>query len=328
LTVAALTDCLPLDVTRDVKTGRHDTLKLAERCEAEWGEEQGSFLEGSLRNWGHVPLPDGPSTVGIAGGAGRDGEAKQHNCEVIVGTRTLAFTRDEDEETPSSQRCGCVQTVATTSKRRLSGVWQAPGVPLNQPMPWLSDGGDTVRARPLSLRPDAEPIVDGFHLTMRLTVWDQDAKGLGRCEQVLGEEMRPKIERLQWALWHGHVDKALGKSDALALLIDNFDETSPKCTQLAKAGEECRTSIEHNGHLIPHDGERYRHGEAIATGFVESTVHHVLSKRFGQQQQRPWSKRGAQLLLQTRVKTLNRALGSVFKRCYPDIDIEELDEAA
>jgi hypothetical protein len=41
-----------------------------------------------------------------------------------------------------------------------------------------------------------------------------------------------------------------------------------------------------------------------------------------------WSKRGAHLLLQTRVKTLNRELGAVFKRWYPDLEVEELAEAA
>jgi hypothetical protein len=41
LTVDALTDFLPLKATLDVKTVRHDALKVAERCEAELGEEQG-----------------------------------------------------------------------------------------------------------------------------------------------------------------------------------------------------------------------------------------------------------------------------------------------
>jgi hypothetical protein len=41
-----------------------------------------------------------------------------------------------------------------------------------------------------------------------------------------------------------------------------------------------------------------------------------------------WSEGGAHLLLQTRVKTLNRALGSGFKRCYPDMQVEELVDAA
>jgi hypothetical protein len=81
LTVEALTDFLPLDV----KTVRHDTLKVAERCEAELGEEQWSFIEGCPRDWGNLPIPDGPITVGIDGGYVRDWEAKKHNFEVIVG---------------------------------------------------------------------------------------------------------------------------------------------------------------------------------------------------------------------------------------------------
>jgi hypothetical protein len=74
--------------------------------------------------------------------------------------------------------------------------------------------------------------------------------------------------------------------------------------------------------------ERYRYGEAITTGFVESTVNQVVSKRFCKRQQMRWSKRGAHLLLQARVKPLNREWGSVFKRWYPDIQVEELAEAA
>ena len=60
--------------------------------------------------------------------------------------------------------------------------------------------------------------------------------------------------------------------------------------------EEFRTYIGNNRHLIPNYGERYRNGEAIATGFVESTVNQVVSKRFCKRQQMQWSKRGAHLL--------------------------------
>jgi len=74
--------------------------------------------------------------------------------------------------------------------------------------------------------------------------------------------------------------------------------------------------------------ERYRCGEAIATGFVESTVNQVVSKRFCKKQQMQWSKRGAHLLLQTCVKTLNGELGSVFKRWSPDLQLEEATQAA
>src|SRR2546425_4383542 len=267
LTVGALTDFLPLDVTLDVKTVRHDTLKVAERCEAELGEEQGSFIEGYPRDWGTLPIPDGPITVGIDGGYVRDWDEKKRNFEVIVGKSTLAFRRDDDEAMPSSKRFGFVQTEDTKSKRRLYEVLTSQGFQLNQQITFLSDGEDTVRDLQLYLSPEAEHILDWFHLTMKLTVLDQYAKGLVHCDAVLGEEIREKLERLKWSLWHGNLYKALYKIDDLESLLSNFEETYPKFKQLLKAVEEFRTYITNNRHLIPNYGERYRNGEAIATGF-------------------------------------------------------------
>jgi len=40
MSLEALTDFLPLEVTLDVKTVRYDTLKVAKRLEAELGDEQ------------------------------------------------------------------------------------------------------------------------------------------------------------------------------------------------------------------------------------------------------------------------------------------------
>jgi hypothetical protein len=47
-----------------------------------------------------------------------------------------------------------------------------------------------------------------------------------------------------------------------------------------------------NRAFIPNYGERYRAGECISTGFVESTVKQVISKRFCKKQQMQWTKRG------------------------------------
>jgi hypothetical protein len=74
--------------------------------------------------------------------------------------------------------------------------------------------------------------------------------------------------------------------------------------------------------LIPDYGERYRNGKPIATGFVESTVNEVVSKRFCKKQQMAWSKEEAHLLLQTRVRTLNGELAGIFKGWYSDLDIK------
>ena len=165
---------------------------------------------------------------------------------------------------------------------------------------------------------------------MKLTVLEQYGKGLVQCEAALGEEIREKIEHLKWSLWHGQVDKALGKIDDLASAIVPFNGTYARFNSLVKALSTLHTYIGNNQHLIPNYGQRYRDGEAIATGFVESTVNEVVSKRFCKKQQMQWSKSGAHLLLQTRVKTLDGELGAIFMRWYPDmgLEVDEMPAAA
>ena len=68
MSLDALQDFLPLDLSLDVKTVRYDTLKVAKRLEAELGEEQASFIEGDPSEWELLPLPDGSFKVGIDGG--------------------------------------------------------------------------------------------------------------------------------------------------------------------------------------------------------------------------------------------------------------------
>jgi hypothetical protein len=322
MSLEALQDFLPLEVTLDVKTVRYDTLKVAKRIEAELGDEHHSFIEGSPSEWDRLPRPEGAFKVGIDGGYVRNWYAKKHNFEVIVGKSTLSFREDEADKAPSSKRFGFVQTLDIKPKRRLYEVLQSQGLQMNQDIAFLSDGNDTLRALQLEMSPQATHILDWFHLAMKLTVLEQYGKGLVQCEAALGEAIREKIARLKWSLWHGQVDKALGKINDLVSSIAPFNETYARFTQLVKALSALRTYIGNNRHLIPNYGRRYHDGEAIATGFVESTVNEVVSKRFCKKQQMQWSKPGAHLLLQTRVKTLNGELGGIFKRWYPDMDIE------
>ena len=330
LSLDALQDFLPLDRSLDVKTVRYDTLKVAKRLEAELGEDQASFIEGDPSEWDLLPLPEGSFTVGIDGGYVRNWCDKKHNFEVIVGKSTLSFGEDEEAKAPSHKRFGFVQTLDTQSKRRLYEVLQSQGLQMNQDITFLSDGDDTLRKLQLEMSPKAIHLLDWFHLTMRLTVLGQYGKGLVQCEAVLGEAIRDQIERLKWSLWHGQVDKALGKIGDLEIAIEPFSETYVRFPRLVKALSELRTYIVNNRHLIPNYGKRYHNGEAIATGFVESTVNEVVSRRFCKKQQMQWSKEGAHLLLQTRVRTLNGELSAIFKRWYPDMDlqVEEMPVAA
>lgn len=49
---------------------------------------------------------------------------------------------------------------------------------MNQQVTFLPDGGDDVRDLPPYLNPQAEHLLDWFHLTARITVMRQHAKGL------------------------------------------------------------------------------------------------------------------------------------------------------
>jgi hypothetical protein len=331
LSLDALQDFLPLDLSLDVKTVRYDTLKVAKRLEAELGEDQSSFIEGEPSEWELLPPPEGAFKVGIDGGYVRNWLDKKHKFEVIVGKSILSFDEDEEgDKTPSLKRFGFVQTLDTKSKRRLYEVLHSQDLQMNQDITFLSDGDDTLRQLQLEMSPKATHILDWHHVTMRLTVLGQYGKGLVQCEAVLGEQIQDKIDRLKWSLWHGQVDKALGKIDDLETSIEPFSETYNRFPRLVKALSKLRTYIVNNRHLIPNYSERYHNGEPIATGFVESTVNEVVSRRFCKKQSMQWSKEGAHLLLQTRVRVLNGELVGIFKRWYPDLDIkaEEIPIAA
>ena len=160
-------------------------------------------------------MPDGPLTVGIDGGYVRDWDETKRQFEVIVGKSILAFKREDMEDIPSSKCFGFVQIFDTKSTRRLFEVLKSQGMQLNQQLTFLSDGGDTVRDLQLYLSPEAEHLLDWFHLSMRLTVLQQTAKGLpettsdGEETYTLRDEVVRELERLKWCLWHGNVYKAL-----------------------------------------------------------------------------------------------------------------------
>jgi hypothetical protein len=68
---------------------------------------------------------------------------------------------------------------------------------------------------------------------------------------------------------------------------------------------------------IPNYADRQRHGEPIATGFVESAVNQVVSKRLVKKQQMRWTPQGAHGLLQVRARVLNQQLRADFERWHP-----------
>jgi hypothetical protein len=170
-----------------------------------------------------------------------------------VGKSILAFHRDE-EELPSSKCFGFVQTLDEKPKRRLFEGLKAPGLQMNQPLTFPSDGGDTVRD--------------------------------------LRDAVVQELEWLKWFVWHRNVYGALQEVEAAEMDLDVAAALGdPIARTLLNTVADFHTYIERNYGFIPNDGERYRDGERIRTGFVEPTVNQVISKRFCKHQQMQWTKR-------------------------------------
>lgn len=310
-----LKDVLPVSSTTNAATIRNHLQKVAERDEAELGEERFAFAEGCPADWSKLPRPDGPITVGIDGGYLRNWDDKKTHFEVIAG---MSIPRDGP-----AKRFAFASGYDQKPKRRLFEVLRAQGLQMNQRVTFLSDGADSVRNLQLYMSPQARHLLDWFHVTMRLTVLGQYAKGLVRLDEDIGTDVQSALKSTKWYLWHGNVYEALWELDIAEMLIWNFEDTYPEFGNLERAVREFQTYVENNRELIPNYGERYRYGERISTGFVESTINQVVAKRFSKRQQMQWTPRGAHLLLQTRTRVLNGELASRFRRWYPGFRASE-----
>ncbi|MCG8352217.1 MAG: hypothetical protein MI924_31005 [Chloroflexales bacterium] len=121
------------------------------------------------------------------------------------------------------------------------------------------------------------------------------------------------MESITWYLWHGNAFRALQEIQGVQWELAGDEEELPASTKLAKSVRALYGSIEANQQFIPNNGKRDRYGEAIATGFVESTVNLVISKRMVKKQQMRWTKKSAHLLLKVRTQVLNDDLHTTFE---------------
>ena len=123
-------------------------------------------------------------------------------------------------------------------------------------------------------------------------------------------------------MWHGCAFRALQRLELLSWDIELFDESESKKKLVAKL-EEALAYFDKNQGFIVNYGDRYRHGDPISTGFVESAVNQIVNKRFVKKQQMAWTDQNAHDLLQIRTAVLNDELRDKFEQWYPSIAANE-----
>ena len=162
---------------------------------------------------------------------------------------------------------------------------------------------------------------------MRPGATNPEVRHAGVGHDAQGKSGAPPGKRETY-LWHGN------SANALACLRDvddvlegwDYDDDGEKQPQpgseaagwMLKYVREMATYIANNAGSIVNYGERYRNGERIRTGFVESTINQVVSKRMVKKQQMQWTPEGAHLLLQVRTQVLNDDWEGTFHTWYPN----------
>ena len=186
-------------------------------------------------------------------------------------------------------------------------------------MIFLSDGADTLQRLQQNIAPEAEHVLDWFHLSMRLTVLRQMVKGAW-TDAATVEAKTAALDRIKWLLWHGNAPDAVDDIEYLADDVAGESGESPTSTalrKLAAALGELATYVTNNVSHIVNYGERFRAGERISTGFVESAINQIVDTRMDKRQSMRWTPRGAHLLLQTRTRVLNGDLDQLIRRRHP-----------
>jgi hypothetical protein len=309
LTVEVLDEILPLGQPLAVDSIRRRVQRVSQRIEARSMEAPPAETAAPA-----IPAPSPVRAIGIDGGYVRASNAptpQEGWFEVIVGKSA----RDN-----GAGRCfGYVHRLEPSPAQRMQRFLSEEGLQPDHPVIFVSDGGDTVRHAQAGFGAHREYVLDWFHISMRFQNLIQMAKELQESEgSPTREAIVEDLHGAKWHLWHGCPHRALQRFDSLAWDVEAMPDCPAKTKFKAKL-EECETYFTNNQDFIVDYGDRYRHGEPIASGFVESAVNQVVAKRFVKRQQMRWSDQNAHQLLQIRTAVLNDELRRHFEQWYPGI---------
>jgi len=203
----------------------------------------------------------------------------ERNFEVVVGkvlddewkATRFAFVRSGGPEALSSaglalRRCGANDRTSVTV---------------------LTDGDAGLRAIHRLLAPQAEHVLDWFHVSMKFQKLKQLAKGINAItDGAVRDHALAQLERAKWRFWNGYTKRGITG----LVQLEHWARTQcfKPILPLGKMTDALLNLIrylESNADSMPNYGNRYRAGQRISTGFVESAVNEIVAKRMVKKQQ-------------------------------------------
>jgi hypothetical protein len=185
----------------------------------------------------------------------------------------------------------------------------------------FTDGCPGLRRILLKAGIDGLPILDWFHVAMRLRHLAQVAGGLSSdgperaaAKAVIVEE----VERLHWRLWNGKAKDAKVSIERIRAVMHHFrgerggrGSVAPS-RKLWTALRALNDYLASQSDRLVNYGERHRAGLRVGTALTEGTANFLVNRRMAKSQQMRWSRGGADRLLQVRCAVYNGTLGGGF----------------
>jgi hypothetical protein len=296
-----LSELLPLSAQATASSVRNRTMKVGKRL-----EKSAKALATPASN-----EPCKELVVGFDGGYVRNRHQRpERNFEIIAGkaldsdghATRFAFVRNGGSD--------AVSAIGLALQHR--GANQATSVTV------LTDGDAGLRAIQQQVAPHADHVLDWFHISMRFTNLQQIAKGIDAIvDGGVRSHALAEIDRAKWRLWNGHTERGIVGLVHLGQWAQaKCFEHIPSLNKLASKLLDTIRYLELNADSMPDYGKRYRAGERISTGFVESAVNEIIAKRMVKKQQMRWNRYTVQRFLEVRIHVLNGTLEDAFHQWH------------
>ena len=112
--------------------------------------------------------------------------------------------------------------------------------------------------------PEAEHVLDWFHIAMRLTVLEQYARSVAHHDADEGARLLCQLERAKWLLWHSNGHRARQHADDLRDDVEEPELDYLHLGKFARSAQEFAIYIRSNVGSLINYGEWFRLGERVS----------------------------------------------------------------
>jgi hypothetical protein len=290
-----LREFLPAGAKFNHVTLRNRTLRIGQRIDGASPSISRLASVGTATDW----------TIAIDGGFVRGiGQGEFKNFEILTGRLASGTTKPYVFAWVGSLVNGAADRVSTLVRARTGQ--QAVNLCI------VTDGANNTQSIRQGLACPATPILDWFHISMKIRHVEQLVQGLRprtQTEHATKSLLAADLGKIRWCLWHnnsGKLDETLRRILLMCRIV--VPETPGLMDALERIDYRIREVLSYvlrNSSEPVAYGHRYRMGQSISSAMAESAVNQVINARMCKLQQMRWSPRGAHLLAQVRCAVLN-----------------------